>query len=285
MAYNRANGRWNLGPSKKVYFAEYSFHRSRYTTDMKILLNSIAALGATLLLASCTDYDYYNSGAGYGSTSGYSTVHVGIIRTSNSYWGYDPYRRCYYDYRSSRYYNPYTRSYYTTTPRCYTKPSYPTGYRSGRALALPSALNRVHYKNYRTMNPSRLSNTSQPTSHGKPHQSKRSYSIPSQPARSHYGSPKPSSRYSTPQKNTHKSRTTSQPSSVRQHASRTSRAGQITRGAKPKTITGKRQTATPRSIPSPSAQRPSSPRKQTPTKSTRKRTPSTSPPAWLVKHS
>ncbi|MGC6425830.1 MAG: hypothetical protein ACON5H_02400 [Akkermansiaceae bacterium] len=116
---------------------------------MNRILALLSVLGAGLFLSSCTDYDTYNTGSGYGSY-GYQTAHVGIIRTSNSYWGYDPYRRSYYDYRCRRYYNPYTRNYCTSVPRRYPKPVYPSGYRSGRPLSCPSSLNRVHYKNDRT---------------------------------------------------------------------------------------------------------------------------------------
>lgn len=118
---------------------------------MKIFLNMLVGIAAALFLSSCTDFDHYNSGSGYSSYGGsYTTAHVGLIRTSNSYWGYDPYRRSYYDYRCRRYYNPLSRSYCNTAPRRYTTAVYPTGYRTGRPVACPSSLNRVHYKNHRT---------------------------------------------------------------------------------------------------------------------------------------
>ncbi|MDB4334286.1 hypothetical protein N9984_02390 [Akkermansiaceae bacterium] len=77
---------------------------------MKTLLALLAGSSLALFLSSCTEYSasgYYNDGynSSYGSNSGYgynSAVSVGIIRTSNSYWGYDPYRRSYYDYRTRR---------------------------------------------------------------------------------------------------------------------------------------------------------------------------------------
>lgn len=112
---------------------------------MKSLLILLAGLGAALLFSSCTDYSTSYHDGGYGS-SGYATAQVGIIRTSNSYWGYDPFRRAYYDYRSNRYYNYSGGSYYTSAPRCYTQAVYPSGYRAGRSLSCPTRLRTVHYR-------------------------------------------------------------------------------------------------------------------------------------------
>ncbi|MDB4290310.1 hypothetical protein N9974_00550 [bacterium] len=91
---------------------------------MKTLLALLAGSSLALFLSSCTEYSasgYYNDGynSSYGSNSGYgynSAVSVGIIRTSNSYWGYDPYRRSYYDYRTRRYYDQHRNTYCSSPP-------------------------------------------------------------------------------------------------------------------------------------------------------------------------
>ena len=72
----------------------------------RVLLMVAAPAFAALFLSSCV-YDPYSYG--YGST-GYTTGSL-LVSTSSSYWGYDPYRYCYYDYRSRRYYDPYLNGY------------------------------------------------------------------------------------------------------------------------------------------------------------------------------
>ncbi|MDB4393095.1 hypothetical protein N9Z45_01870 [Akkermansiaceae bacterium] len=97
---------------------------------MKTLLALLAGSSLALFLSSCTEYSasgYYNDGynSSYGSNSGYgynSAVSVGIIRTSNSYWGYDPYRRSYYDYRTRRYYDQHRNTYCSSPPPAATPP-------------------------------------------------------------------------------------------------------------------------------------------------------------------
>ncbi|MDB4725570.1 hypothetical protein OAF44_03515, partial [Akkermansiaceae bacterium] len=118
---------------------------------MKTLLALLAGSSLALFLSSCTEYSasgYYNDGynSSYGSNSGYgynSAVSVGIIRTSNSYWGYDPYRRSYYDYRTRRYYDQHRNTYCSSPPRRYTTAVYPSNYRSGRQLSCPPTITRV----------------------------------------------------------------------------------------------------------------------------------------------
>ncbi len=110
---------------------------------MKKLLALLSGAGLAFLLSSCTDYStgYYGS-SDY--SSGYNSVaSVGIIRTSNSYWGYDPYRRSYYDYRSSRYYDVHNNRYCSAPPRRYTAAVYPSHYRRGHTLSCPTPIARV----------------------------------------------------------------------------------------------------------------------------------------------
>lgn len=110
---------------------------------MKRLLALLSGAGLALLLSSCTDYSTgYYGGSGY--SSGYNSVaSVGIIRTSNSYWGYDPYRRSYYNYRSSRYYDIHNNRYCSAPPRRHTAAVYPSHYRRGHTLSCPTPIARV----------------------------------------------------------------------------------------------------------------------------------------------
>lgn len=105
---------------------------------MNPILRLVLGVSAALLFSSCY-YDPYYSGS-YGSSYGsYGSSYYGygyapstwIIRTSSSRWGYDPYRRCYYDYHHRHYYNPRTYTYYRTPPTRYRTPVYPQGYRHG----------------------------------------------------------------------------------------------------------------------------------------------------------
>ncbi|MGJ8695384.1 MAG: hypothetical protein ACSHYF_03640 [Verrucomicrobiaceae bacterium] len=115
---------------------------------MKSLVTLLAGLGLTFLLSSCGEYQstgYYGGyNSGYNSGYGYNSVaHVGIIRTSNSYWGYDPYRRCYYDYRTRQYYDHLNHRYHSSAPTRHSHAVYPSGYRKGRTLSAPSYLARA----------------------------------------------------------------------------------------------------------------------------------------------
>lgn len=116
---------------------------------MKAIITLLAGMSAAVLYSSCSDYSstYYESGNG---THGYSTAHVSIIRTSNSCWGYDPYRRAYYDYRCKRYYDYNRGCYHTKIPYRYSSAVYPTSYRSGRAISCPQRLTKVSYYGHST---------------------------------------------------------------------------------------------------------------------------------------
>ena len=115
---------------------------------MKAIITLLAGMSAAVLYSSCSDYSstYYERGNG---THGYSTAHVSIIRTSNSCWGYDPYRRAYYDYRCKRYYDYNRGCYHTKIPYRYSSAVYPTSYRSGRAMSCPQRLTKVSYRGHR----------------------------------------------------------------------------------------------------------------------------------------
>ena len=97
-------------------------------------LRLLVGLLAATLLSSCYVSPYGSSGYGTFSTSyrsyGYAPPSY-IIRTTNSRWGYDPYRRCYYDYHHRHYYNPVTYTYYRTPPHRYKTAHYPKHYRKG----------------------------------------------------------------------------------------------------------------------------------------------------------
>lgn len=81
-------------------------------------------------------------GPSYGHSQGKKSVEVGLIHTSHDRWGYDPYRRSYYDHSIGKYYNLGTHSYHVKAPRRYHSPRYPRHYRRGSVLHCPSHLPR-----------------------------------------------------------------------------------------------------------------------------------------------
>ena len=105
--------------------------------DMKKLLPLLLAIAALPLFQSCVGPGY--NASGYGSASNYGAS-VGIIATSHSRWGYDPYYRSYYDFSLGQYYNLNSRRYYTSLPRRYSSPYYPSSFRRGTTLRAPSRL-------------------------------------------------------------------------------------------------------------------------------------------------
>ncbi|MBK1834138.1 hypothetical protein [Roseibacillus ishigakijimensis] len=113
---------------------------------MKAFLPILAALLALPLLSSCvapTGYGVTYSTGSYGGYNSYGSS-VGIISTSHSRWGYDPYYRSYYDYSLGKYYNLGSGRYYSTLPRRYSTPYYPSHYRRGTALRCPTNLPHLH---------------------------------------------------------------------------------------------------------------------------------------------
>lgn len=104
---------------------------------MKKFLPLLFALIALPLLQSCVGPGNY--GSGYSSANNYSSS-VGIIATSHSRWGYNPYYRSYYDYSLGQYYNLNSGRYYSSLPRRYSSPYYPSNYRRGSTLSVHSRL-------------------------------------------------------------------------------------------------------------------------------------------------
>jgi len=131
----------------------------------KLFRWTIAALAAagTASLVSCVYDPYYGGGYGYGGgyddygygygSYGYGpTVHTSLIITSDSRWGYDRYRHCYYDYHRRAYYDPYLYGYYPAgylPPIIYGAP-HPYGWYPGRGTCPPPRHIRTGYiSNYR----------------------------------------------------------------------------------------------------------------------------------------
>lgn len=104
---------------------------------MKKYFAILLSLAALPLFQSCVGPGYYSSG--YGSATSYDTS-VGIIATSHSRWGYDPFYRSYYDYSLGQYYDLNRGRYYTTLPTRYSSPYYPTYYSRGSVLRCPTNL-------------------------------------------------------------------------------------------------------------------------------------------------
>ena len=97
---------------------------------MKKLLSLLLGSLALCLLASCVAPGGYNTyGVNAGIAPNYQTS-AGIIATSNSRWGWDPYYRSYYDFSLGQYYNTSRRRYYSSLPTRYSSPFYPVGYLS-----------------------------------------------------------------------------------------------------------------------------------------------------------
>ncbi len=208
---------------------------------MKRLLALAAASGLALFLSSCTNSGYYGGGySSRGYNSGYgSSASIGIIRTSNSYWGYDPYRRSYYDYRSNRYYDHHNKRYYSSTPRRYTKAVYPSNYRRGSTMNAPSSLAKVRSSSRSSQNAYRSNRV---TNSVHPNQRNTNYRRPSSASSSSYRRPSSSS-------------------DARQRYTRTSTGGSrspsstrtSTRQQAPRTTTTSRSTAQPRVQPASSS--------------------------------
>lgn len=106
---------------------------------MKKLL-FLLSIGALALLQSCVGPGYYSGGHSSGASFGSG---VGIIATSHSRWGYNPYYRAYFDRSLGRYYDVHRGRYFTSTPRRFNTPFYPRGYRSGQKVQLHSNLPHV----------------------------------------------------------------------------------------------------------------------------------------------
>ena len=104
---------------------------------MKKFLPLLFAIVALPLFQSCVGPGNY--GSSYGTATNYGSS-VGIISTSHSRWGYDPYYRSYYDYSLGQYYDLNRGRYYTTLPRRYSSPFYPSYYSRGSTLRAPSRL-------------------------------------------------------------------------------------------------------------------------------------------------
>ena len=104
---------------------------------MKRFLPLLLAVLALPLFQSCVGPGY--SGASYGAATNYGSS-AGIISTSDSRWGYDPYYRSYYDYSLGQYYNLNSNRYYTTLPRRYSTAFYPSNYRRGSTLRASTRL-------------------------------------------------------------------------------------------------------------------------------------------------
>ena len=92
----------------------------------------LSVAGVALWLSSCAyDPNLYtsttvSSGYGYGYGYGGSTFSTTyFVSTGDPYWGYDPYVRSYYCYRTRRYYDPYLYGYY------------PVGYRPPVIVGVP----------------------------------------------------------------------------------------------------------------------------------------------------
>lgn len=114
---------------------------------LKNIIFSIALTGAAFLTTSCgippggSPQIYGGLGVGAAGPFIGAGIPVGLIRTSNSRWFYDPYRRSYYDQQLRSYYNISSRSYYNEAPRRYSNQVFPSNYRQGRVLQAPSFRN------------------------------------------------------------------------------------------------------------------------------------------------
>jgi len=112
----------------------------------RLLLGAVSA--TALFLSSCVvaDYPSVYASSGYHSVA---SVPTGLIRTSSSYWFYDPFRRSYYDSRRRAYYNNLTSRYYSTPPVRYNSKRYPSGWNGHGKLPLP---HNLHNRNHLTHN-------------------------------------------------------------------------------------------------------------------------------------
>ncbi len=109
----------------------------------------VAAAGAVIAFgfSSCAYDPYYSSvggsySSGYGDGYGYGGSNFStslFISTGDPRWGYDPYCRSYYDYRSRRYYDPYLYGYYPVgyRPVVVVGAPHPHGWRPGRRYCPP----------------------------------------------------------------------------------------------------------------------------------------------------
>ena len=116
-------------------------------TASRFLLRALAPASVALFLASCS-YDPYAYGSGYygGGYSGTSSFYGSVfVSTSDPYWGYDPYRYCYYNYRRRCYYDPWLNWYYPSgyLPRPIAGCPHPYGWRPGHGVC-PAPRNPSH---------------------------------------------------------------------------------------------------------------------------------------------
>ena len=120
-------------------------------------LLALASCSAALMVSSCA-YDpfaYNATGSAtasfpvsYGSSDGYyddynnydvavpATIALTLVATGSQYWGYDPYRHSYYDYRQSCYYDPWLNCYYPHDyrPRPVCGVPHPYGWHPGHGV-------------------------------------------------------------------------------------------------------------------------------------------------------
>ena len=102
----------------------------------------MAGIFIAMISSSCVAPNYVGAGVGFTSAGyGYGALPVGLIRTSNSRFFYDPYRRFYYDVQRKAYYNPINRSYFSSAPRRYKAKQFPNGWSGRGTLPGPSFSN------------------------------------------------------------------------------------------------------------------------------------------------
>lgn len=122
---------------------------------MKQSLFKWAAISAiTASFVSCA-YDpyYYGGGPGpdYGGPVAVGGITATLVATSDSRWGYDSSRYCYYDYQRRSYYDPYLYGYY---PSYYVPPivvgcPHPYGWRPGYGVCpSPRGVRYSYLSNY-----------------------------------------------------------------------------------------------------------------------------------------
>lgn len=104
---------------------------------MKKFLPLLLVLAALPLFQSCVAPNSY--GVSYGTATNFGSS-VGLIATSHSRWGYDPFTRAYYDYSLGQYYDLNRGRYFTTLPRRFSTPFFPSYYTRGSILRCPPGL-------------------------------------------------------------------------------------------------------------------------------------------------
>lgn len=117
-------------------------------SSLKSTLLLCTGVTGALFFSSCvvTDYPSVYRSPGYQSTNyqTVATIPTGLIRTSSSYWFYDPFRRSYYDTRNRAYYNYLTSRYYTSPPTRYSTRKYPTYWNGQGVFPHPNNLTRYN---------------------------------------------------------------------------------------------------------------------------------------------